>query len=541
MSSCHEIKVLRIFTKGDSRFGFTLVGQNPCTLDKIQHGSPAEKAGIKSGDELLEANGVNVEDLQHNCVASFITPNVDGITELRIRRALKANVMTNNLNEVESKEMLSRNKNDVSHAVNIVVASLEPQDIFPSKEKDLNMSTSYSNDLACDEQLKTNFAPVNLKVSFSDISTLNGFNLKSPSQYENDTCVTSQIFVGYLGSINRPLISASSLGLVTHLRIKQKSAVWVSLELSSDTIYIRNTSNQIIMMSPLKSLVYFGFSRENKQILALLTANVDLIDSHAGMNNHVSIIDDCNLNCSCHVLLINSNYNKPIKHSMVKDYFQLQCHPSAGSCRRYFPTTNKTVISTFYNYLRRLTTTGLIEENELDHPDFNGYGSEVDILRDLGVIIPQELVNTDHFSASNSDETQHEFGEDDQVLCLYLRSLYKNISMKEQGKKLAGNREYNIKIFQDGKPTCTQESSGGVTLTSHHIIHIATPKKGDTSMADERDFRPSNNEVKAGRTGHKTQVYQQRSHSLASNVRTVIDAHAAAVTAIAKAQTFEVC
>ena len=540
MNSKYESKVIRVHTKGDKRFGFTLVGQCPCQLVKIQHGSPADVAGIRSGDELLEVNGVNVEDLKHNCVATFITPSSDGVTEVRIRRFSGPKTLKSghNVHKSVSEEVYSRqNSDDLSQAVDRVVEGFKQPDVnTPSQQKGLDLSVLNSNDIASDEQLKANFSPATATLNTSlsaDISTPITLNLKLTS---NNNCVLAtppsvKVLVGYLGSLQRPMTTKSSLGFVTHLNVRTESSVWVLLEIGSAGIYLRNSNKQIIMMSPLNSLLYFGVCRENKQILALFTADLDTNDSNNLINNHVTITSDCNLNCSCHVFVIKPCFVHHENHKTLMDNFQLLCDPTTGSCQQYFPTSSDTILNAFHGISHQKLTHLASTQNTLDYSNLHSNETEVEILRELGVITPQELIKSDHLcSLLNSHKSQRDENEASQVLCLYLLPLYGNVSMKDKETDYPSKGDYNIEV-------CAEELSVPASLTSRNT-DIATSQEEDTYMAD-KDFLKPHDQDSVTKTGHKTLVHQ-RSHSLASSVKNALQAQAAAASVVATAQTVEV-
>jgi hypothetical protein len=69
--------------RGGKGFGFTISGQQPCILSCIVPGSPAELAGLRSGDYLVSVNGHRVGKAPHDDVVRLIGRS-NGLLRLRI-------------------------------------------------------------------------------------------------------------------------------------------------------------------------------------------------------------------------------------------------------------------------------------------------------------------------------------------------------------------------------------------------------------------------------------------------------------------------
>lgn len=76
MNGVKTVEVVR----GTVGYGFTISGQNPCTLSCIVSGSPAEAIGLKPGDFLLAVNGENVSKYPHDEVVRIIGTSVGTLT-----------------------------------------------------------------------------------------------------------------------------------------------------------------------------------------------------------------------------------------------------------------------------------------------------------------------------------------------------------------------------------------------------------------------------------------------------------------------------
>ncbi|KAG5845045.1 hypothetical protein ANANG_G00134670 [Anguilla anguilla] len=71
LHSVARIRSLEV-ARGRSGYGFTLCGQAPCLLGSILKGSPADYVGLKSGDQILSVNDVNVSKASHEDVVKLI-------------------------------------------------------------------------------------------------------------------------------------------------------------------------------------------------------------------------------------------------------------------------------------------------------------------------------------------------------------------------------------------------------------------------------------------------------------------------------------
>ncbi|MBN3286498.1 NHRF2 protein, partial [Polyodon spathula] len=77
--SCSQIKELHprlcVLIRGETGYGFNLHSEKSKPgqyIRSVDTGSPADKAGLKTQDRLIEVNGVNIEELKHSEVVAFI-------------------------------------------------------------------------------------------------------------------------------------------------------------------------------------------------------------------------------------------------------------------------------------------------------------------------------------------------------------------------------------------------------------------------------------------------------------------------------------
>ncbi|XP_061194561.1 regulator of G-protein signaling 12-like isoform X2 [Saccostrea echinata] len=67
----HGMKTVDV-TRGKSGYGFTISGQHPCVLSVIVPGSPADVAGLKTGDYVVSVNNQNVTKFPHDDVVRMV-------------------------------------------------------------------------------------------------------------------------------------------------------------------------------------------------------------------------------------------------------------------------------------------------------------------------------------------------------------------------------------------------------------------------------------------------------------------------------------
>ncbi len=78
----HGLKAVEI-TRGKNGYGFTISGQQPCILSCIVSGSPADRAGLKTGDYLMSVNQLNISNASHDDVVRLIGSST-GLLTLQI-------------------------------------------------------------------------------------------------------------------------------------------------------------------------------------------------------------------------------------------------------------------------------------------------------------------------------------------------------------------------------------------------------------------------------------------------------------------------
>lgn len=74
--------------RNQSGLGFVLAGQNPCIVSSITHNGPADIATLRTGDEILEVDFMNVAHMKHDEVVRRILCDTVGKVILNVRTFL---------------------------------------------------------------------------------------------------------------------------------------------------------------------------------------------------------------------------------------------------------------------------------------------------------------------------------------------------------------------------------------------------------------------------------------------------------------------
>ena len=78
----HGLRTVEL-TRSKSGYGFTISGQQPCILSCIVNGSPADCAGLKTGDFLMGVNGLDISLAPHDDVVRMVGSSI-GLLVLQI-------------------------------------------------------------------------------------------------------------------------------------------------------------------------------------------------------------------------------------------------------------------------------------------------------------------------------------------------------------------------------------------------------------------------------------------------------------------------
>ncbi|XP_022801275.1 regulator of G-protein signaling 12-like isoform X3 [Stylophora pistillata] len=370
-------------------FGFTLSSQGPCVLSCIIAGSPAHRAGLKPGDEIIEVNGASVENAPHEQVVKLIARSPDGMVQLGVRnrsellrfRMNETKINTQNQDETVINET-------ILNRVDKVVEELKSGQLFGDSPS-LNSSLSNGkfiteDDIVTDEELNASFcesirsensvpgsSPAqsyasSRRSSEGDVASNSSSSpmlsrllypkmtpLKGCDQADIDLEPELRSIVGYLGSIELPVASslpAASLtairNCVRRLRAQQKVHVFFLMEVSLIGIKLVDNEKRAIVTYPIKCLAFTGLCSDDKRVFGIVTrkTNEPSADKFNNVQNNHKIDIQSTVNCSCHVFSVNPELNSHQAHQHLADKYGIQCTEDAeGGCVE-FPASSSPIL-----------------------------------------------------------------------------------------------------------------------------------------------------------------------------------------------------
>lgn len=380
-------------SRGPGGFGFTLSSQGPCVLSCILASSPAHKAGLRPGDQILYVNGSSVEKSPHEQVVKLIARSPNGVVNLGVRNC------TDSVSQLpmpspeghETSEEDVENDN-ILNRVDKVVEELKSGSLSVSTPSSLhrggfaNVSDQIINEdeIVSDEELKASFSETLRSESSSDSVFLEQSNVDNrrasegdglpgragtqtlnrllypaltparPTQSEQSEMTNIEpdlrAVVGYLGSIELPASSSlqtASLNAirscVRRLRAQKKVHVMFMLEVSGLGIQLIDSSGKSIVTYPIKSLAFTGVCSDDKRVFGIVTRKSSEGNRPNSWHSTNDKMDMANtVNCSCHVFSVDPEIALHKDHVSIAQKFHINCTPSNrdGECERFLSSSS---------------------------------------------------------------------------------------------------------------------------------------------------------------------------------------------------------
>ncbi|XP_023685445.1 regulator of G-protein signaling 12b isoform X3 [Paramormyrops kingsleyae] len=353
--------------RGRTGYGFTLSGQAPCVLNCILKGSPADYVGLRSGDQILSVNEINVSKASHEDVVKLIG-RCSGVLHLVIaecRGHLDSCSSDEELGFHDSKNHWLRPKVD-SKTLGInraerVVAEMQSGGIFSMIFENSSASSSSSEKAAapkprplsepdCSYRRQSSCSKSNPDLlSEEEMAKVLNDDSVFVDMFENqdDFALDASILnvgmvVGYLGSIELASASANlendSLqairGCMRRLRAEQKIHSLVMMKVMHDCVQLCNEKGATLATYPAEKLAFSAVCPDDRRFFGLVTMQVT-------ENHGLSREEESSLRTSCHVFIVDPELCHHKVHQGVARRFGFECtpDPDTNGCLEFPPTS----------------------------------------------------------------------------------------------------------------------------------------------------------------------------------------------------------
>ena len=292
-----------LLSRAPQGFGFTLSGQEPCQISSVVDSSPASRAGLKAGDQLLAVNGIGVlRGLDHDHVVQLIADSV-GVLKLQIADGVpddddddEHEVMSDLESYASPKPVLMPKAMHIRG--NSADSTFEPQlhqselmqqqqqeqmmkvikrkrhhhqskfKSSPSKSKQFSPSKSRQVDLGGTEELQ-------LQSTFPHLDELKK-NLAPNNKVDLENAVYKAV-IGYLGTIEMPEEEGDDLAQIRNcirrLRVEKKVHTAVLFVINDLEVRLINHRGQIIAVYPADKIAFCGSCADDRRFFGLVVSS----------------------------------------------------------------------------------------------------------------------------------------------------------------------------------------------------------------------------------------------------------------------------
>ena len=299
--------------KSEKGLGFVISNQFPCIVSCVNQNTAASEAGLKSGDEILEINSIDVSQFKHDEVVKIILSHKQPIMSMKVRAfyTVQKNIdLTQNQGKIK-RDIINKDIcfsiNDSSTVVSNSYCEELKNTIQHNERLPLKQLANNSNEIKVQESFTqanglnicNNLSPNTVSTNFQKFTLLK----RSPSQPISGYCPpTYNVIAFYYHSVDIPHdlnLRTSSLSTINECvtKIKQlnNKPSLVHLMISSSGVKLINPVGNEINTYPLKTIVFSSVCSEDKRFFSFVTEN-SLLD------NSISFFD---IHCILYTYFIN--------------------------------------------------------------------------------------------------------------------------------------------------------------------------------------------------------------------------------------------
>lgn len=263
-------------------FGFTISGQQPCILSCIVPNSPADTAGLRTGDFLISVNGTNVSKLPHEVVVQLIN---DSIGTIRLAIAENyfsessdddTNIGWQNENARGSHEGRSRRPKYPHHKVKMVRSQQQTRRKSEIEQASGISGLPYPNSPDHPDSISAyNIIHSAHACNNRDIKNVSAMvpSHKNDTNSCDEPCNLLQLeyrtVVGYLGTIEMPKqIGSNSMfqmvrSCIRKMRQEKRTPTVVLMQILPNCLKLYNSDNVLLAKYPVARLSYVSSNNNN--------------------------------------------------------------------------------------------------------------------------------------------------------------------------------------------------------------------------------------------------------------------------------------
>ncbi|XP_037732697.1 regulator of G-protein signaling loco isoform X2 [Drosophila subpulchrella] len=359
--------------RGYNGFGFTISGQQPCRLSCIISSSPAEQAGLRSGDFLISVNGLNVSKLPHETVVQLI-----GNSFGSIRMQIAENYYSDSSDEENAHATLRgqllaaslRHKpRFLHHRAKLHRLRNSPQKkLSPLEAVEPQSSKASPDHLTLRPVLED--APLTANLSkAADVA-----NVSAMVRAVGSAALEYRVIVGYLGTIEMPKQISHSSKLQTvrscirKLRQEKRQPTIVLMCITPDSLSLQSAGGGVLATYSSARLNFVSSSSESEnRFFGLVTSavhNTQIEEEYEPSAGNGAAAGHISISHSCHVFVIDTKLIEHAQHLQRAHEFRLQCtrDPISNLCLE-FPNNSEYVV----NLVRSMYTMRILPPASRSH------------------------------------------------------------------------------------------------------------------------------------------------------------------------------
>ncbi|KAH8243333.1 hypothetical protein KR032_006622 [Drosophila birchii] len=359
--------------RGYNGFGFTISGQQPCRLSCIISSSPAEQAGLRSGDFLISVNGLNVSKLPHETVVQLI-----GNSFGSIRMQIAENYYSDSSDEENANATLRGQ---------LLAASLRHKPRFLHHKAKLHrLRNSPQKKLPLPEAVEPSPKPssdhLTLRPVLEDAPLVPSLskaadvaNVSAMVRAVGSAALEYRVIVGYLGTIEMPKQISHSSKLQTvrscirKLRQEKRQPTIVLMCITPDSLSLQSAGGGVLATYSSARLNFVSSSSESEnRFFGLVTSavhNTQIEEEYEpSAGSGVAASGHISISHSCHVFVIDTKLIEHAQHMQRAHEFRLQCtrDPISNLCLE-FPNNSEYVV----NLVRSMYTMRILPPASRSH------------------------------------------------------------------------------------------------------------------------------------------------------------------------------